>query len=303
MAYIPTNWQTGDIVTAEKLNHLEEGHLPEFDLFDLVNPIASSISVQAVEQPSDAALAGPFNFSIPAGEYEYTQEIELNTELQAGNTYFISLNGVLHKATTEGNNSMIIVRYSEYPITVVFVSGPSGLLIPNSNSDDPAALFSIQSEEDSAFEGSVTLYPAAQYDLGWKIDPYPEYDIVIGCETYVTGAVSQSFYFIKDNGFLNMKIDEGIPVRGALFSFPTSNNQCCLSMIDISRISGTEDEYSATFSSPYFYSETAVKLQLVSIAFKFTGLSESNIIKNVLVKTVDIGTTENESGNGNGSIK
>ena len=25
MAYTPTNWQTGDVVTAEKMNHIEDG--------------------------------------------------------------------------------------------------------------------------------------------------------------------------------------------------------------------------------------------------------------------------------------
>lgn len=288
MAYISTNWQTGDIVTAEKLNHLEKGHLPEFD--QTPDAMANSVSLQFVEQPDSVALAGPFNFSIPAGESEYMQEIELDTELQADNTYFISLNGVLHKAEIQSSGNMIAVQYIKEPIGVAFMldGGDSG----------HAPLLYVQSTEDSGFEGSVALYSAAQYELDWKIDPYPEYDIVIGCGNYINEAVKQDFYFIKDNGFLNMKIEEGIPIRGALFFFPTSESQHYFSMNGISHIYGTEDEYNATFSSPYLYSETDVKLQIAVLAFKSTGLPESDIIKNFLFKTVDIGTVEEDEGGG-----
>lgn len=43
MSYTPTNWQTGDVITAEKLNHAEEG-------------IATASNVLLIEASYDATL-------------------------------------------------------------------------------------------------------------------------------------------------------------------------------------------------------------------------------------------------------
>ena len=37
MAYVKTNWETGDIITAEKLNHMENGIANSFNLHAVRN--------------------------------------------------------------------------------------------------------------------------------------------------------------------------------------------------------------------------------------------------------------------------
>lgn len=47
MAYTPTNWQTGDTITAEKLNHMEDG-IFSLSGYDIVFTLDSSLDTPAL---------------------------------------------------------------------------------------------------------------------------------------------------------------------------------------------------------------------------------------------------------------
>ena len=50
MAYTPTNWQTGDVVTADKLNHMEDGIASGWciDLSQLAKPTLDGVEYETI---------------------------------------------------------------------------------------------------------------------------------------------------------------------------------------------------------------------------------------------------------------
>ncbi len=81
MSYIPTNWKTGDIVTSEKLNHIEDG----------INNIQEAVSMMEFGGGSSGALIIGFDPEAEVATFNKTWQ-EIYDAMSAGIPCYIQKN-------------------------------------------------------------------------------------------------------------------------------------------------------------------------------------------------------------------
>ena len=128
MSYTPTNWQTGDTVTAERLNKMEQGIQTAVDPFVITcTPTAqdySGVMDVTFEEIKAAADAGKkIIYKIPAGNGKfYTADATytynaLDGFRQAPGYIIDSINNIIILAGNDTNENSNIYYTAIYPLT------------------------------------------------------------------------------------------------------------------------------------------------------------------------------------------
>lgn len=109
MAYIKQNWQNGDVITADKLNHMEDGiaeggsgggvFVVNFTYDEQTNKCTADKTLQEIET---ASLSGPVIGYIDFGEYSVPTHVLNNTmPLQFNGVYVTGNTGVIRVLEAE----------------------------------------------------------------------------------------------------------------------------------------------------------------------------------------------------------
>ena len=124
MSYTPTNWQTGDTVTAERLNKMEQGIAAAADPF-IVNltPTAQDLSGTMDKTPAEiyeAFQAGKKIKGIVAGmgsTIDFTAFVESNGAVNCQASFVYSINGTPVLMNIITNRASSIYATQIFPLT------------------------------------------------------------------------------------------------------------------------------------------------------------------------------------------
>ena len=123
MSYTPTNWQTGDTITAEKLNHIEQGLFEAVDSIIILNDKAEPFIVTLTPTAQD--LSGTMDKTVAEinAAYEAGKKIVFRV-LTGASTYAEALctnvvkNNDLYPSyggyTIDVNNNLFIYAWTGY---------------------------------------------------------------------------------------------------------------------------------------------------------------------------------------------
>lgn len=116
MAYEKQTWQTGDIITAPKLNHMEDGieSAPGYHVETQTVTIVPQQSVTTVENPDMGTNVGSFTPTIPE------DSPETMTVVFDGTTYVCHKNEANGYGEEPGDEGFL---WNDYPFFVTFNSG------------------------------------------------------------------------------------------------------------------------------------------------------------------------------------
>lgn len=199
MAYTPTVWQTGDIVTSEKLNHAENGiaaandKLPTPTSADYgKSPIVGKIAV------AGAVVVAEQTVTTVAGEIGSSATLTGVPSFVDQQKYLVTVNGVDYVGTYYMGVESIVVS-DEYGDTYIEIS-------------DVGSTFFIL-EEPGTYTVKVS---EALYEYDYALDKYPQYDIVITCTALSSDAENYTLVKFDPDALVN-KVRSGELVDGILF--------------------------------------------------------------------------------------
>ena len=235
MSYTPNTWQSGDIITAAKLNHIEDG-------------IANAGGISGIDEPSAATMYGNIgvernytkgNIIAPSqtvvGTSSGWHQIQLSnvnmTNFNNANFVWIEINGTDNYIAD--NSSLSCFFYSSWFIN------PS-----NSNS----AL--INTTNDNLLIGTTgtgSLFTIAIYEAIPQFEyTIKDYDIIINCYGNFIYNNVEKFDINK----IKQKLKNKQSITGALYTYYTYGTQVTYSIYDLNIITAsmTDNSYECSFS-------------------------------------------------------
>lgn len=154
MAYVKTTWQTGDVITAEKLNNIEDGVEANADAF-VAPEVTAADQGKVLTVDSSGEWAAE---SLPAAAYELEAHCSINPQtMSIVDNSFVLDSGDMAVARTNYEKSRMIVHLivvgTEYEYAKM-------ILFPNSNQLENAAL---QTDEKVGYSN---ILPLGQSTIG-----------------------------------------------------------------------------------------------------------------------------------------
>ena len=220
MSYDPTTWQTGDIVTADKLNNIEDGILGvETDVNQLKSEI-NEVDAEIYSPPTINFTSGKFinvtgvvsdsaNWALtdaipvaPKTVVEVTTELQGNAAICILTAGGMSLGGVTGTAGVkpytvqipEGGAFIRISCYStqtsKVKVRPLYVSDSLNTFINGNNSDIIRAPQESEVIDGYLMTKSGTLTASSQWEVTEFIPVYPENGLLLHCYLYGVGGLA-----------------------------------------------------------------------------------------------------------------
>lgn len=165
MAYIKQAWQSNELLTSEKLNHMEDGIVAAKTSEDIVNNLSETTPGKVLDATqgkvlNDSKLGNNFSFlSVASTPYSGNEQIALYS---GGENYSTTVNELLRAAGGSGSSQSALVNYvkncgtiSSLPQTISDANITSDMVVLEAVLGAPSAQTSDWSV--STANGSVTI--------------------------------------------------------------------------------------------------------------------------------------------------
>ena len=233
MSYTPNTWQSGDIITAAKLNHIEDG-------------IANAGGISGIDEPSAATMYG--NIGV---ERNYTKG-----NIIAPSQTVVGTSNTWHNISLSNVN---MTNFNNAHFTWIEINGTDNYIADNacfnysSNFINPSTSYSasIQSGNNNlsvwtSGTGSlftITIYEAIpQFEYAIK-----DYDIIINCYGSYAYHNIEKFNINK----IKQKLKNKQPITGALYLYNTYSEWVFYSIYNLNAINAlmADDTYESNSST------------------------------------------------------